>query len=163
VAPPPIATPGLSQARPGQGVRISSCSKAATSSRAPSTATLKEKWDDAGGRPKLKQAVQAAGGKFVGPLPSPYEALALHLQGRGGDRGGALPGRAAPSRRTCAGDVPAEDIEHGRGRRDAPGPARAGWRRTTGVNASGTNLPPCHRSRSATPKATDLPVGKEIP
>jgi hypothetical protein len=37
------------------------------------TATLKEKWDDAGWTEKLKQAVQEAGGKFVGPLPSPYE------------------------------------------------------------------------------------------
>ncbi|SIO45716.1 hypothetical protein SAMN05444166_4889 [Singulisphaera sp. GP187] len=37
------------------------------------TATLKEKWDDAGWTAKLKSAVQAAGGKFVGPLPAPYE------------------------------------------------------------------------------------------
>jgi hypothetical protein len=37
------------------------------------TATLKEKWDDAGWTAKLKKAVQEAGDKFVGPLPAPYE------------------------------------------------------------------------------------------
>jgi len=37
------------------------------------TATLQEKWEDAGWTAKLKQAVQDAGGKFVGPLPAPYE------------------------------------------------------------------------------------------
>ena len=37
------------------------------------TATIQEKWEDAGWTAKLKQAVQDAGGKFVGPLPAPYE------------------------------------------------------------------------------------------
>jgi hypothetical protein len=37
------------------------------------TKTLKEKWDDAGWTAKLKKAVHDAGGKFVGPLASPYE------------------------------------------------------------------------------------------
>jgi len=37
------------------------------------TATLQEKWEDAGWTAKLKKAVQDAGNEFVGPLPSPYE------------------------------------------------------------------------------------------
>jgi hypothetical protein len=37
------------------------------------TATLKEKWDDAGWTAKLKRAVHEAGDQFVGPLASPYE------------------------------------------------------------------------------------------
>ncbi|WP_406693803.1 hypothetical protein V5E97_22470 [Singulisphaera sp. Ch08] len=37
------------------------------------TATAKEKWDDAGWTTKLQEAVQEAGGNFVGPLATPYE------------------------------------------------------------------------------------------
>lgn len=69
---PSNATPGLSQhgqAKAFDFVVLKGRDVIASTQ----TATLKEKWDDAGWTAKLKKAVQEAGDKFIGPLPAPYE------------------------------------------------------------------------------------------
>lgn len=69
---PSSATPGLSQH--GQAKAFDFVVyKGRDVVAGTSTATAKEKWDDAGWTAKLKEAVQAAGSKFVGPLATPYE------------------------------------------------------------------------------------------
>ena len=76
---PSNATPGLSQH--GQAKAFDFVvSKGRDVVAGTVTATIQEKWENAGWTAKLKKAVQDAGGKFVGPLPRP-RALALHLQG----------------------------------------------------------------------------------
>jgi len=69
---PSNATPGLSQH--GQAKAFDFVvSKGRDIVAGTVTATIQEKWENAGWTAKLKKAVQDAGGKFVGPLPAPYE------------------------------------------------------------------------------------------